>query len=76
MNTCLGLKTGAGSVEEGRSWLPKTHRKYRMLVLFIIVAVVAIVVYSAEHNLATLGQFVDYVQHDTLTVMMVLNNKD
>lgn len=40
-----------------------------MLYVFIIVAVAAILVYSAQHDLTSFSQFMDYVRDDMLSLM-------
>jgi hypothetical protein len=43
-----------------------------MQFLFIIIAVAAIVIYSAKHDLTSLNQFMDYVRDDTYSLMLWL----
>jgi hypothetical protein len=43
-----------------------------MQYLFIIIAVSAIVIYSAEHNLTSFNSFMDYVRDDMLSIMLWL----
>lgn len=41
-----------------------------MQFIFIFVAVAAIVVYSASHNLTTFGEFMDYTEDSMLSLML------
>ncbi|WP_440057859.1 hypothetical protein [Pseudomonas fragariae (ex Marin et al. 2024)] len=43
-----------------------------MQYLFIVIAVAAIVIYSAQHDLNSLSQFMDYVRGDMLSIMLWL----
>ncbi|WP_235814405.1 hypothetical protein, partial [Pseudomonas syringae group genomosp. 3] len=43
-----------------------------MQYVFIIIAVVGIVVYSAQHDLTSFSQFMDYVRGDMLALMLWL----
>lgn len=43
-----------------------------MQYLFIVVAVAAIVIYSAQHDLSSFSQFMDYVRDDMLSLMLWL----
>lgn len=41
-----------------------------MQYLFIVIAVSAIVIYSAQHGLTSLSQFMDYIRGDMLSLML------
>ncbi|MCF5371962.1 hypothetical protein [Pseudomonas syringae] len=43
-----------------------------MQFLFIVIAVAAIVIYSAQHDLNSFNQFMDYVRGDMLSLMLWL----
>ncbi|MFJ7794629.1 hypothetical protein [Pseudomonas sp. NPDC096950] len=65
------LAMWALSVGTGR-FGPQDQQGKPMQYLFIIVAVAAIVIYSAQHDLTTFSQFMDYVRDDMLSLMLWL----